>query len=130
MSSPLSTNARAAIYGIAWLPFLVLVAIVVPKFEDSFGRLRERAELPALTEWLLLFVRLNQGLLFLPCVLVLLAILVADVGFAGLMRRSHRQSLYWVWFAAVVVLGIAAAAGVAFALLLPDLKGLGPIMTG
>ena len=36
--------ARAAIYGVAWLPFLSLLAFFVPRFEDMFRRLRERGE--------------------------------------------------------------------------------------
>jgi general secretion pathway protein F/type IV pilus assembly protein PilC len=32
---------------------LVLIVFFVPKFEDLFARLRERGELPAITEWLL-----------------------------------------------------------------------------
>ena len=123
VSLPLSTYARAAIC-VAWLPFLGLVAFVVPKFEDLFSTLRERAELPAVSEWLLWFAWLNKALFFFPCVLVLLVFVVADVGVAGVMRRSHRESLYWVWFAAVIVLGVVAAVLVAFALLLPDLKAM------
>ena len=44
---------RAVVYGVAWLPFLGLIAFFVPRFEDLFSRLRERGEVPAVTEWLL-----------------------------------------------------------------------------
>ena len=35
------------------LVVIVLIVFFVPKFEDLFARLRERGELPAVTEWLL-----------------------------------------------------------------------------
>ena len=57
---------RTVVYGIAWLPLLGLIALLVPKFEDLFSRLRENAEVPAVTEWLLWFTSLNKTLFFLP----------------------------------------------------------------
>jgi type II secretory pathway component PulF len=36
-----------------FLVVVVLIVFFVPKFEDLFARLRERGELPAMTEWLL-----------------------------------------------------------------------------
>lgn len=113
---------RAVVYGVAWLPFLSLIALLVPKFEDLFGRLREKGEMPAITEWLLWFTSLNKTLCFFPCLLVLVLLVVADVGVAGLLRRSRREWLYWAWFVGVVATGIFAVAIVAIALLLPILK--------
>ena len=113
---------RAVVYGVAWLPFLGLIALLVPKFEDLFSRLRENAEVPAVTEWLLWFTSLNKTLFFFPCLLILVLLVVADVGVAGLLRHSRREWLYWVWFVGVVGMGIFAAAIVVIALLLPVLK--------
>ena len=122
MSLPLFTYARAAIYGVAWLLALGQVVFLVPKFEDSFSRLRETAELPAVTEWLLRFAWLDKALYFVPSVLVLVLLVVADMGLAGLLRGSRRKWLYWVWFVGVIVMGILGAAFVSFALFLPALK--------
>ena len=113
---------RAVVCGVAWLPFLGLIALLVPKFEDLFSRLREKGEVPAITEWLLWFTSLNKTLFFFPCLLVFVLLVVADVGVAGFLRHSRRERLYWVWFVGVVAMGIFAVAIVAIALLLPVLK--------
>jgi type II secretory pathway component PulF len=113
---------RAVVYCVAWLPFLSLVVFFVPRFEDLFSVLRERGEVPAITEWLLSFSSLNKTLFFFPCLLVLVLLFVADAGVAGLLRYSRRKWLHWVWFVGVVAMGILAIAFVAMALLLPVLK--------
>ena len=118
----LPAYARAAIYSVAWLPALVVVAFFVPKFEDLFSVLRERAELPAVTAWLLWFARLDNALFFLPSVFVLVLLISADIGVASLLQGSARQRRYWIWFGGVVVTGIVAVVIVTTALLLPFLK--------
>ena len=120
---PLPTCVRAAIYGTCWLPFVVLVVFSVPRFDDLFARLTERGELPALTACLTWFSRLNAALFCLPCLLLLVLLVVADVGVAGWSRRRRPgRSLYRVWFVAVIVAGILAAVLAMVALLLPVLK--------
>jgi len=118
----LPAYARAAVYGVVWLPVLGLVAIFVPKFEDLFSTLAETAELPAVTEWLLWFAGMDKALFFLPSALVLILLMSADIGVASLLHGSGRGWLYWIWLGGVVVLGIVAAAFVTTALLLPVLK--------
>jgi type II secretory pathway component PulF len=108
--------------GVAWLPFLGLIALVVPKFDALFSRLREDAEVPAVTEWLLWFTSVNKTLFLVPCLLVLVLLVAADVGMAGLLRHSRREWLYRVWFVGVIAMGILAAVFVAIGLLLPVLK--------
>ena len=68
-----------------------LIVFVVPKFTDLFARLRERGELPALTDWLLLV----SGLLRSWFVLVFIAAGAAGAWFARrwLMTEAGR----WWW---------------------------------
>ena len=124
---PLPIYARATIYGLVWLPFLGLVAFFVPRFEGLFSRLREQGLLPAITEWLLWFSLLNRALVFFPCLLLAILLVVTDVGVAGLLRRSRLEWLYWVWFIGVVAMGILAVAIGATALLLPVLEMSGSV---
>ncbi|MCO6456215.1 MAG: hypothetical protein J5I93_13020 [Pirellulaceae bacterium] len=114
--------ARAAVLCLAWLPALGLVAVLVPQFEDLFSRLRENAELPAVTERLVWFADLNGALYFIPFVLMFAMLMFTDLGVAMLLSRSARRWVYWLWFGGVVVAGVAVAACVAFALMLPVLK--------
>ena len=110
---------RTVVYGIAWLPLLGLIALLVPKFEDLFSRSQENAEVPAVSEWLLWFTSLNKTLFFFPCLLVFVLLVVADVGVAVLLRHSRREWLSWAWFVGVIAAGILAAAVVSVALWLP-----------
>jgi len=104
----------------AWTPLLVLIAVYVPRFEDLFASLHERGELPAVTAWLLSLSRLNDALFFLLAFGLLTAV---DIALTRWLRRSRRgESLYWVWFAGVVVVGVLASALVVVALLLPVMK--------
>lgn len=119
---PLPGYARAAIYGVAWLPLLGLVAFLVPRFEDLFSNLRARAELPAVTQWVLCLAWANKALFFLPSLLMLALLALADLGVAGLLQRAQRESLYWAWFVAVIASASLAVVLVAAALLLPVLK--------
>lgn len=120
---PLPTVVRAAVYGVAWVPFVGLVTFFVPRFDDLFAKLTERGELPALTACLLWFSRLNAALFCLPCLLLFALLVVADVGVAGWSRRWRpAQSLYWVWFVAVILVGILAAVLAMVAPLLGVLK--------
>lgn len=117
-----SVLLRVAICAV-WAPLLVLVAVYVPRFEDLFARLREMGELPAVTAWLSSLSRLNDALFYLPCLVFLVLLVVADAGAARLLPPSRRgRSLYWVWFAAVGVTGILGAGLVLAALLLPVMR--------
>lgn len=86
----MAADARAAIYGAAWLPGFTLFVFSVPTFEHLFSRLRERGELPALLFFVLL--------------------VVGDIGVANVLQGSVRSWRDWIWFGGVVVLGIVAAA--------------------
>lgn len=118
----LPAYARAVIYSVAWLPALALIAFFVPKFDDMFSRLRERAELPAVTEWLLMFAWLDNALYFLPSVVVLVLLISVDIGAAHVLRDSGRKRIYWMWFGSVIVSGIVATVFVMTALLLPVMR--------
>ena len=114
-----SIRIRAAIVIAAWLPFLVLVSFFIPKFESLFSRLQERGELPAVTELLMWFALLNKALLFLPCLLFLGLLVLADLGVAKLLQRSRREWQYVLYFVGVLVAGVVAPLIVVTALLLP-----------
>ena len=59
---PIPWLVRAAIYAVAWLPFLGLILVFVPRFEPLFRKLDVRGELPALTESILWLSRVNETL--------------------------------------------------------------------
>jgi type II secretory pathway component PulF len=123
----LPAYVRAAACCVAWLLPLGLIAFFVPQFEDLFSSLRARAELPALTEWLLRIASLDKALFFVPSLLVFVLLVFADIGMAGFLQRSTQKWLYWIWFGSVVVMGIVFAAIVTIALLLPMLKMSGSV---
>jgi type II secretory pathway component PulF len=118
----LPSYVRAAVCCIAWLLPLGLMAYFVPRFEESFNSLRERAELPALTEWLLWFALRDKSLFYLPSVLALVLLVCGDFSMASCLQHSPRKRLYWIWFGSVVFTGLATAAVVTTALLLPLMK--------
>ena len=103
-------------------PLVSLIVLFVPRFGDLFSRLRERGEVPAVTEWLLWFTSLNKALFNFPGLLILVLLVLADAGVAGLLRRSRRKWVSCVWFVGVAAMGILAAVSIAMALLLPVLK--------
>ena len=120
---PLPFLARVVVYAVAWLPSVVLLVCVTPKFESLFENLQARGELPALTECVLWFAWLNGTFLLVPYALAIVLLLACDLRMAGLYRRSLKgRSLYWVWFSAVIAAGILAAGCVVSALMLPVLK--------
>lgn len=120
--SMLGSCVRAAVLVAAWLPAWGIVAVFVPKFKDLFARLRESAELPAVTERLVELAELNGALFFAPFGLALALLIFADIGLATLLSSSARKWLYWIWFGVAAAFGVAVAAIVAMALMLPILK--------
>ena len=119
---PWSTFVCAAALVAVWLPVLYLVAFVVPRFEALYSNLRDRGELPYLTECLLTFAGGSQALFVVGFLLFLVLLVVADIGVAGRLRRSRNAWQYWAWFAGVVLLGILATAIATIALIMPIMK--------
>jgi type II secretory pathway component PulF len=80
--------AILAIFGVALV--IVLIVFFVPQFEDLFSQLRERNELPALTEtllWLSETLRSRYGV-------ALLAAAIVGVGFARYSLNSDKGRLW------------------------------------
>ena len=102
---------------LAWLPLIGLIVFYVPMLEVMFSPLQERGELPAVTEWVMWFSALNQRLFFVPILLFLVLLLLADAHVVSLAERS--QQLYWMWLTGIVVVSCLAAGIVVLALLLP-----------
>lgn len=114
-SSP-SLLVRAIVFGIAWLPLASLIVVTVPTFAETFAALGARGELPALTEWLMRTSVVNRQLLFLPMMLAIVLLIVADVAAARTFRR------YWGWLMGMALMGLLATGVALFALLLPLLR--------
>ena len=70
--------ARVLVYGLIWLPVLVMVLVFAHRFEPIFTKLEEKGELPWLTQWLMAFDRVNAASFYLPALLLALAVLVVD----------------------------------------------------
>jgi hypothetical protein len=108
------------VYGLTWLPALVLVFFFVPKYEPIFARLQSKGELPQLTVWLRAFVWFNQECYSLPALLLLIAFLAIDESVILLLRnRRSGLLLSWIWIAALVLAGLMSAVIVITAILLP-----------
>lgn len=119
---PLPFVVRLVVFGVAWLPALVLLVFITPRFESLFANLQARAELPAMTEWVLWFATMNRAFVLAPCVVFVGLLLACDVYVAGLYRRPTGRLLYWVWFTTVVTAGIMAAGIIVAAVMIPVLK--------
>lgn len=123
---PLPAWARAAVYGVAWLPAFVLVMFYVPDFEPIFSKLEEKGDLPALTRGVVWFGHLSQASFGLPALLWFALLVLADIGVGRTLGRLGRLgALYWSWFAAVIVLGLLVALLIVVATLLPAFR-MGP----
>jgi len=123
---PLPAWARAAVYGVAWLPSVALLLFYLPGFEPIFMRLEERGELPALSAGVLRFGHLSQAWCGLPALVCFTLIVLADIGVGRTLGRfGGLRALYWAWFTAVIALGLLAALLIVLAMLLPAFK-MGP----
>jgi len=120
---PLPAWARAAVYGVAWLPSFALLLFYLPRFEPIFMRLEQQGELPALSAGVLRFAHLSQAWYGLPALVCFTLIVVADIRVGRTLGRL--RALYWAWFAAVIALGLLTALLIVLAMLLPAFK-MGP----
>jgi hypothetical protein len=115
--------ARCVVYGILWLPVLVMMLVFVPRFEPIFMKLEECGELSWPTQWLMTFDRLNAACFYLPALLLAIALLAVDAVVVRHLRRKVRGSLWsWLWVAALALAAIPAMLLVLTGLLLPVFK--------
>jgi general secretion pathway protein F/type IV pilus assembly protein PilC len=80
----------AILFVLGTLVVNVLIIFFVPKFEDLFGKLKARGELPAVTEWLLWLSNILQTY----GVLILAALVIA--GFAIHKRLQSEAGRVWL----------------------------------
>jgi hypothetical protein len=119
-ASSLPILVRAAVFAGAWAPALALVVLFVPRFSSLFGALDDRGELPRSTAWLMWFGQVNERLWYAPCLLLLVLLVAVDMAAAHFLQRSPwGRSVYWAWFALVIVLGLIAVNAVVVVLVLP-----------
>ena len=104
------------VHGLVGLLWLVILAWFVPKFAELFTRLREKGELPALTEFVMQLSR--HSLWFLP---LGLAIDAAVLYVLGRLPRSHRWRAV-AWFSLVLTAMLIFLLLTIFCLLVPILK--------
>jgi hypothetical protein len=115
--------ARAVVYSLTWLPALLQVIDLVPRFNPVFQRLTEKGELPQLTGWLVAFVQLDTACFHLPVVLVAIALLAIDEAAVSLLRRRERGNLWsWLWVVAAGLAGFVAQFAIVVGLLLAVFK--------
>src|SRR5262249_11094572 len=121
--------ARAALLGVAWVPFFALVRFGVDRFELVLARLEEKQELPAASVWLLTLGRLNAAAFGMALVGFLALLIVRDLGMARAAAQRQRGGAryYWAWFAAVLLWAVAACLLFCVALLLPVSKMRSPV---
>src|SRR5262249_47895645 len=98
--SPCDTSLllRATVILCAWVPAIAVVAFAFPRFAPVFDRLHERHQLPAITEYAMLFTRFGPvGSLVIG--LVTIALLVAvDVAAKKTPLRTGARTA-WLWIA-------------------------------
>ena len=117
---PLPILVRAAVFAGAWAPALALVVVFVHSFSSLCAALGDRGELPRPTAWLMWFGQVNERLWYAPCLLLLVLLVAVDMAAAHFLQRSPwGRSVYWVWFALVIVLGLIAVNAVVVVLVLP-----------
>ncbi len=116
----MSAFARAVLLAGLWLPFFVLVIFFLPMFTPIFKKLAERGELPALTQWFLMYARLNAATFGLPMVGSLALLIGSDLGLASAAAHWKRGSaLHGAWHVAVILLALFACCLFVFAMLQP-----------
>lgn len=119
-SAPMPFLLRAFTFGMSWLPFLILLLLMVPRFSALLDSLRDRDSLPAVTDLLDRFSRLNLRFACLPFAGLFGAILLVDSYLAGAWKKLVRfRGVYWIWFVGIIAAGIVAAILVPLVLLLP-----------
>ena len=112
--------ARALIYGVTWLPAIVLMVRVIPRFVPIFQKLDELGELPQPTKWLTAWVHVDTDCYHVPVVFLALALLAIDEWAVGLLRRKPNGNLRsWLWVTVVGLAGIVAEFVIVVGLLAP-----------
>lgn len=112
---------RAALV-VVWLPVLYMLSFEIPQFEAMYSQLRNRGELPYITEFMLTFSGGGRVLTIVACLLFLVLLIVADLGVAHWSSGSGRASPYRMWFTGMLLLGISASAFMTIALAMPIIK--------
>jgi hypothetical protein len=97
-----------------------LVIIFLPRYDRIFARLEQKQELPTLTLWLHELWRLSAATFGLPALVFLAVLVLSDLGVVRATRhRKNGILLYWIWFAAVILLASFTCLLCVVALLLP-----------
>ena len=104
------------VHGLVGLVWLVILALFVPKFAELFDRLREKGELPAVTEFVMQLSR--HSLWLLPLGLAIDAAVLYVLG--RLPRRDRWRAV--AWFSLVLIAMLVLCALTVLCLLLPILK--------
>lgn len=96
------------IIGALWLTLVALLALLVSAYAPHFEIMRQRGELPAVTERLISLAASNRVWLFIPSGAILAAVLITERSLARLLDRSENRWVYWAWFLAVVLAELLA----------------------
>jgi len=83
---------RAWLYAIVWLPPLIFLSYVVPRFDPILEKLDELRGLPQLVSWVWAFARVNEAYFCLPAVLhVMMLIAITEL----IMVVARQSRLGW-----------------------------------
>jgi hypothetical protein len=105
----MKTMVRLVVLVGAWLPFLYVVTICLPRFAPILVKLEEKQELPSLSLWLLGFLRFNVATFGLPLIVFLAVIIILDFRIARIPPSLKRGNLAnWIWFGTNILLAICA----------------------
>jgi hypothetical protein len=100
---------RAWFYALAWIPPFAFVAYFIPQFGPIFQVLDEKGDLPPLTHWVWVFVRLNGASFYLPIVLVFTTLIALGEFLIIVSRRFRNHGRYiYGWRAGVIGVGLVA----------------------
>jgi hypothetical protein len=105
---------RAALVLLAWFPAIILAVVGFPRFVPIFDRLRQRQQLPQVTEWAMTLARLGT-VGSLMCVLALVALIV----WAGYLAEKTNKDAGRIWYCLAIVSGLVAFFAGTLAVLLP-----------
>lgn len=97
---------RVLLYLSCWLPVLVDLGWLVPRFAPLFTRLEEKGELDPITQVPFALARFNRECWFLPLLSLVLVLVLVDEAVISVLRRRRLLSLCWTVFFAL--LGLVA----------------------
>ncbi|MEM8670884.1 MAG: hypothetical protein AAGG48_25375 [Planctomycetota bacterium] len=104
-----SFSQRHAAWFLAWLPFWVLLGMVVPFYQNSFDILRQRSALFQAGEWLLDIAPSNLLTLVIQILVVHGSILLIDFVMTRKRGNDSVSSPRWWWSCLVVSIGVVSA---------------------